>query len=85
MESAGKLLLDFADIRREYGLSRTFMYRQLEVGALRAVKVGRLTRFRRDDVEAWIATLPVYARGPNRRCTVNRHGSLRKLTTVAGG
>jgi excisionase family DNA binding protein len=35
-------------------LGRTTVYAEIAAGRLRAVKVGRSVRIRRDDLEAWI-------------------------------
>jgi excisionase family DNA binding protein len=40
-----------------YGFGTTSVYALLKAGALRAVKVGGLTKIRRDDAEAWAAGL----------------------------
>jgi excisionase family DNA binding protein len=40
-----------------YGLGSTSTYSLLKTGALRAVKVGGLTKIRREDAEEWAATL----------------------------
>jgi excisionase family DNA binding protein len=39
------------------GLGPTTIYKLLKAGALKAVKVGSLTRIRREDLEAWLASL----------------------------
>lgn len=39
------------------GLGPTTIYKLLKSGALKAVKVGSLTRIRREDLEAWLAGL----------------------------
>ncbi len=53
-------LLSLPDFCREFKLSRSFTYRLLREGTLTAVKVGKLTRIRRDDAEAWSAKLQTY-------------------------
>jgi excisionase family DNA binding protein len=53
-------LLSLPDFCREYKLSRSLAYRLLRDGTLKGVKVGRLTRIRREDAEAWAATLQSY-------------------------
>ena len=50
-------LLSLRDFCREFELSRSFTYRLLRDGTLTGVKVGRLTRIRREDAEAWAAKL----------------------------
>jgi excisionase family DNA binding protein len=57
MESA---LLSIPAFCREYSVSRSLTYRLIRNGDLAAVKVGRLTRIRREDAEAWAATLAAY-------------------------
>jgi excisionase family DNA binding protein len=44
-----------------YGLGTTNIYALLKSGALRAVKIGGLTKIRRADAEAWAANLRVRA------------------------
>jgi excisionase family DNA binding protein len=39
------------------GLGPTSIYKLLKTGALKAVKVGSLTRIRSEDLEAWLAAL----------------------------
>jgi excisionase family DNA binding protein len=50
---------EFCDAFR---VSRTTLYRQVAAGALSLVKVGRATRIRRADAEAWQASLPTERR-----------------------
>jgi excisionase family DNA binding protein len=53
-------LLSVPDFCRKFKLSRSYTYRLLRDGTLTAVKVGRLTRIRREDAEAWAAALATY-------------------------
>ena len=53
-------LLSLPDFCREFKLSRSYAYRMLRDGTLKGVKVGKLTRIRRKDAEAWAATLVAY-------------------------
>lgn len=39
------------------GLGPTTIYKLLKTGALKAVKIGSLTRIRREDLEAWLGSL----------------------------
>ena len=39
----------------EYGLSRSALYREVENGRLRMVKIGKSSRIAREDLEAWAA------------------------------
>jgi excisionase family DNA binding protein len=41
-----------------YGLGTTSIYGLFKAGALKAVKIGGLTKIRRDDAEAWAERLP---------------------------
>jgi hypothetical protein len=43
-----------------YHVSRSLAYRLMGSGAIVAVKVGRLTRIRSKDAEAWAASLTAY-------------------------
>jgi excisionase family DNA binding protein len=60
-------LLSVLDFCREYRVSRSFAYGLLQDGALTAVKVGRLTRIRRSDAEAWVAGLATFKRATPKR------------------
>ena len=40
------------------GLGRTFLFGQIKAGRLTAVKAGRRTIVRDDDLRAWLASLP---------------------------
>jgi excisionase family DNA binding protein len=53
-------LLSIPDFCRENKLSRSYAYRLLRDGTLKGVKVGRLTRIRREDAECWAAALTTY-------------------------
>jgi len=46
-----------ANICELYSISRATFYRLAAAGAFPLVKIGRATRVRADDVEAWAATL----------------------------
>jgi excisionase family DNA binding protein len=52
-----KPLLDLRQFCREYCVSRSLAYRLMRDGDLKAVKVGRLTRIRREDADAWARRL----------------------------
>jgi excisionase family DNA binding protein len=41
----------------EYTVSRSLTYRLIALGQLKAVKIGKLTRIRLEDAEAWAANL----------------------------
>jgi excisionase family DNA binding protein len=55
-------LLSIPDFCGENRISRSTAYRLLQEGALRAVKIGRLTRIDRSYSEAWRAALATYKR-----------------------
>ncbi len=42
-----------------YGVGVTSAYKLIATGQLKAVKIGKLTRIRVEDAEAWNAQLPV--------------------------
>jgi excisionase family DNA binding protein len=52
-----KPLLTIPEFCREYSVSRSLLYRLLRDEDLKAVKVGRLTRIRREDADAWARRL----------------------------
>ena len=45
---------------KQYGISRSTAYRLLASGQLAAVKIGKSTRVRGEDAEAWAASLTAY-------------------------
>jgi excisionase family DNA binding protein len=49
-------LITVRELMASCSVGRTFIYEEIKKGRLRRLKVGRLTRFRRADVEAWLAT-----------------------------
>jgi excisionase family DNA binding protein len=53
-------LLTVPDAAREARVGRTTIYKEIGTGNLVAVKVGRLTRIRRSDLEDWIHRLGTY-------------------------
>ena len=55
-----KELLTVPDFCGATGLGRTSVYHLLKTGALTAVKVGRRTLIRREDMEMWKAGLASY-------------------------
>lgn len=55
-----EVLLDLADLH-ERGTPRSTAYRAIGTGALRAVKQGRRTKFRRSDYRAYLLSLPAIA------------------------
>jgi len=57
-EARDRLLLAVDDVARLLSCSRRNIYRLSDSGALpRPVKLGRLTRWRREDIERWVAAL----------------------------
>jgi excisionase family DNA binding protein len=50
-------LLSIPDFCERYRVSRTTVYRQANAGNLSMLKVGRATRIRFSDAEAWAANL----------------------------
>lgn len=53
-ESEEAWLLTVRQVLSLCQVGRTFLYEQIRSNRLRATKIGRLTRFRREDVEAWL-------------------------------
>jgi excisionase family DNA binding protein len=53
-------LLKIREAADEAGVGRTTMYKEIGSGNLVAVKVGRLTRIRRSDLEDWMRRLGTY-------------------------
>lgn len=52
-------LLSIRDACAEYGLSRSALYRQIDAGRIPLRKIGKSSRIARDDLDAWLAALPV--------------------------
>jgi predicted DNA-binding transcriptional regulator AlpA len=55
-------LIGYADLRRDYALSKRLVQELHRRGAFPAqvvVGAGRLARWRRADVDAWVAALPM--------------------------
>jgi excisionase family DNA binding protein len=52
-------LLTIRQACAEYGLSRSSLYREVDAGRLALRKIGKSSRIARDDLDAWLATLPV--------------------------
>ena len=66
-QSLSEQLLTVPDAAREASVGRTTMYNQISSGSLVAVKVGRLTRIRRSDLEDWMRRLGTYRPMEDRR------------------
>jgi excisionase family DNA binding protein len=54
-------LLTVDDFCREFNVSRPTLYRLAARGEIPLVKIGRATRIRRADAEAWAGSLPTRA------------------------
>jgi excisionase family DNA binding protein len=52
-------LLSIKDACAEYGLSRSALYREINAGRLTLRKIGKSSRISRDDLNNWLAALPV--------------------------
>ena len=61
-------LMTVKDVCAEFKIGRTSLYAALNAdlgdGTLKALKIGRSTRFRRSEVEAWFSMHPPFARLP---------------------
>jgi excisionase family DNA binding protein len=64
MRPAVPQLLSPKDFATENGVGLTTTYALLRSGALRACKVGSLTKIRRDDIDAWRNSLPARVADP---------------------
>jgi excisionase family DNA binding protein len=53
-----QLLIDMKQTGEALSASRATIYRLIAAGKLQPFKLGRATRFRREDVEAFAASLP---------------------------
>jgi excisionase family DNA binding protein len=59
-QSLSEQLLTVPEAAREARVGRTTIYKHMRSGDLVAVKVGRLTRIRRSDLEDWMRRLGTY-------------------------
>lgn len=50
-----KELLTPAEFEATYNISHTTLYREINAGRIRIIKIGRATRITRQDAEAWLA------------------------------
>lgn len=55
-------LLTVQDVCRQLGVSRTTLYHWMRAGVLPYVQLGGRRRFRRSDLDRWIAAQTVSAR-----------------------
>ncbi len=53
-------LLTVPDFLARYAISRSEFYRQVNKGNIRLLKMGTASRIKREDAEAWAASLPTY-------------------------
>jgi excisionase family DNA binding protein len=53
-------LLTIKEAAKAYKICRTNLYAAMNAGKLSAIKIGRSTRIRRADMDALLATMPVY-------------------------
>jgi len=53
-------LLTINDFMNRYSVSRTQVYRLVNRQELKLIKLGTASRIRREDAEAWAASLPEY-------------------------
>ena len=54
-------LMTISSFCQTYSISRSSTYRLLSEGALKGVKLGRSTRIRHEDAEAWAQSLPAFS------------------------
>jgi excisionase family DNA binding protein len=52
--------LTIDELSKREGVSRTYIYREINAGRLKARKRGRRTIILREDVRAWLKALPEY-------------------------
>tara|TARA_R110000824_G_scaffold62111_7_gene164679 strand:- start:451 stop:636 length:186 start_codon:yes stop_codon:yes gene_type:complete len=53
-------LLTINDFMERYSISRTQTYRLVNQGKISLLKMGTASRIRREDAEAWVASLPTF-------------------------
>lgn len=52
-------LMSVGDVCARYSIGRTTFYREVAAGRIRLRKMGTATRVAREDMEAWMAALPI--------------------------
>ncbi|MBL1148323.1 MAG: helix-turn-helix domain-containing protein [Pseudomonadota bacterium] len=55
-----KLSYSIPEVTQMVGLCRTVIYRELNSGRLRAIKLGKRTLITREAIEEWLSTLDSY-------------------------
>jgi excisionase family DNA binding protein len=63
MDHAGRIAYPLTEAAHLVGVSRTRIFDAVRKRELTARKAGRVSLVTRDDLEAWIKTLPVKGRG----------------------
>lgn len=53
-----KELYTVPEFLTDFAVSRSEFYRQVNKGKIRLLKMGTASRIRREDAEAWVASLP---------------------------
>ncbi len=53
-------LMTISEFCKATSLGRTYVYKLLKQGDLKAVKIGRRTLVRKDDLAAWTSSLEAY-------------------------
>ncbi len=69
-EELTEYLISVEEVRQHLGLSRTYTYRLLATGAIPCVRIGRLRKVRRTDLEQFIEerlAVPVDEKGRDER------------------
>lgn len=51
--------MKLGDVCATYSIGRTTLYREVAAGRIRLRKMGTATRIAREDMETWMAALPV--------------------------
>lgn len=59
MITVNNKLLTIRQACEEYAMSRSSLYREIDAGRLALRKIGKSSRIARDDLDAWLAALPV--------------------------
>ncbi len=55
-----RMALSIAEVADAIGLGRTFIYEQINAGALKAIKVGRRTLVPIEAINGWLAAQPAF-------------------------
>jgi excisionase family DNA binding protein len=63
IETFERRALSVSEFIRAFGFSRGRVYQEVNAGRLKMYKLGRKSFFLKEDIDAWLASLPQSTRG----------------------